>query len=340
MRRAHLPVRLVVAVALAAAPLAGCGLTGDGVADGYRLTAHFDTAVGLYPFGDVSVMGVAVGTVDAVEIDDDHVRVEMTIDPDVPLPADVQATIEPLTLIGERNVVLYPPWDEAMAAAGEERARPGAVIPRQRTSTPAEPDEALQAFDELARSLEPETVADLVTGADEALRGLGDELGLAIDQTSGITTTLAEVDEQLLDAADSLHVLAGSLLEREEQLGALIRTFSSTTDVLASERAGIERFLSSIVTLTEQGRSVLATYGDQLPADIAHLSALALVLDANARAAEQLVASLPEVAEAIEQGFQPEIGGVYLRANATPTLLGLVDVLRDLLGVLPPEAGP
>ena len=339
MRRVTL-LRLVLAVALGAAPLAGCGLVGGGGGDGYHLTAHFDRAVGLYPFGDVTVMGLGVGTVDAVEIDDDHVRVEMTIDSDVPLPADVQATIEPLTLIGERNVVLFPPWDAAMAAEGRRRAESGDVIPRERTSTPAEPDEALQAFDELARSLEPATVADLVTGADEALDGLGEELGEAIDQASDITGTLAAVDEQLLDTAESLHVLAGSLLQREEQLGALIRAFSGATDVLASERAGIERFLASIVSLTDEGRSVLDTYGEQLPADIAHLSALALVLDANARAAEQLVAAFPEVAEAIEEGFQPEIGGVYLRANATPTILGLVSVLRDLLGVLPPGGGP
>jgi virulence factor Mce-like protein len=329
----------VLATVLGTGPLlAGCGLVGGG-SDGYRLTAHFDAAVGLYPFGDVTVMGVGVGTVEAVEIDDDHVRVEMTIDPDVPLPADVQATIEPLTLIGERNVVLYPPWDAAMAASDHPRAVPGDVIPLERTSTPAEPDEALEAFNDLAKSLDPDTVGDLVTGADQALDGLGDDLGVAIDQTSGITTTLAEVDGQLVDAAESLHVLAGSLLQREEQLGSLVRSFSDVTQVLADERAGIERFLGSLVDLTDQGRGILDAYGEQLPGDIAHLTALALVLDSNAHAAEQLVAAFPEVADAIAEGYQPEIGGIYLRANATPTLIGLFQVFRDLLGVLPPEVG-
>ena len=96
----------------------------------------FPSAVGLYPFGDVSVMGVGVGTVDAVEIDDDHVRVEMTIDHGIPLPADVQATIEPLTLIGERNVVLFPPWDAEMAEAEADKAagrRRHPALPHQGT---------------------------------------------------------------------------------------------------------------------------------------------------------------------------------------------------------------
>lgn len=319
----------------------GCSrVLGDGISDGYHLTASFERAVGLYPFGDVSAMGVAIGTVDAVEIDDDHVRVEMTIDPGVPLPKDVRATIEPLTLIGERNVVLFPPWDEAMEAAGDPKAQDGDVIPIERTMPPVEPDEALETFNELARSLDPATVGELVRSSDEALAGLGDELGLALDQAAGITSTLAEVDQQLLDAAESLHVLAGTLLEREGQLGALVRTFSSATEVLASERRGIESFLSSLVDLTEQGTGILHAYGEQLPGDIAHFTALAMLLEANSNAAEQLVGAFPEVAEGIARGYQPDIGGIFLRANATPTLLGLLEVFRDLLGVLPPEAGP
>jgi phospholipid/cholesterol/gamma-HCH transport system substrate-binding protein len=315
-------------------------LGGGGVGDGYRLTASFEAAVGLYPFGDVSSMGVSIGTVDAVEVDDDHVRVEMTIRSDVPLPADVQATIEPLTLIGERNVVLFPPWDAAMAKAGEPRAQDGDVIPIERTIAPVEPDEALETFNQLARSLDPDTVSDLVRSSDQAIAGLGEELGLALDQASGITSTLAEVDTQLVAAADALHVLAGTLVEREQKLGSLVRSFSQATEVLAAEREGIRSFLSSLVDLTEQGRGILDTYGEQLPQDIAHFTALAMLLDANSLAAEQLVGAFPEVAEGIARGYQPDIGGIYLRANGTPTLVGLLEVFRDLLGVLPPEPAP
>ena len=110
--------------------------------------------------------------------------------------------------------------------------------------------------------------------------------------------------------------------------------------MLADEREGIRSFLSSLVDLTEQGRSILATYGEQLPQDIAHFTALAMLLDANSDAAEQLVSAFPDVAEGIARGYQPDIGGIYLRANGTPTLVGLLEVFRDLLGVLPPGPTP
>lgn len=332
---------LVLALAVAAGPLAsGCSVVGDDGPDGYHLVAMFPSAVGLYPFGDVSVMGVGVGTVDAVEIDDDHVRVEMTIKHGIPLPSDVQATIEPLTLIGERNVVLFPPWDAAMAKADADKAQDGDVIPLSRTKAPVEPDEALEAFNDLARSLDPTNLGNLVTDSSEVLDGLGDDLGTALDQAAGITGTLAEVDGRLVDAADSLHVLAGSLVTRETQLGSLVRSFSDVTAVIASEREGIRRFLSSIVGLTEEGSEILAKYGEQLPTDIAHMTALAMLLADNADAAQQLIGAFPDVAEGIARGYQPDIQGIYLRASLTPTLVGLLDVFADILGVLPARTAP
>ena len=65
-----------------------------------------------------------------------------------------------------------------------------------------------------------------------------------------------------------------------------------------------------------------------------------MLLDDNSDAAKQLVGAFPEVAEAIARGYQPDIGGIYLRANGTPTLVGLLEVFRDLLGVIAPAPTP
>jgi virulence factor Mce-like protein len=322
---------------LALLPVASCG--GGGGAS-YHLTAVFESTIGLYPSGDVQVMGMPVGHVDDIEIDGTSVRVEMTIDADVPLPADVQATIGQTQLIGERNVVLFPPWDAAHEAAGAGRARDGDVIPRARTQVPVEPDEGLQAFNDLAESLDADVVRGFVTDAADVLDGRGDDIGQAIDQAAGLGRTLSEVDQQLVAAADHLHVLAGSLATREEQLGRLVDSFSSATRVLADERQGISRFLTSIVELTAQGKELLDTYGDQLPGDIATATALASILERNTGSANQLISTFPLLAEGIARSYQPAIDGIYLRANITPTVQSLLDILSDQLGVLPQLVQP
>src|SRR5690606_9891074 len=103
------------AAALAGSLLTGCG----GGAGTYELSARFPSAVALYEDSDVLVMGVSVGTVESVTIDGDSILVDMKIRDDVPLPADVTATIHPASLIGERNVILGPAWkpgDDELAA--------------------------------------------------------------------------------------------------------------------------------------------------------------------------------------------------------------------------------
>ena len=344
MTRAQLGVRArVVGVAVAVGVLAGCGVVGGDGAGGYHLTAFFESAVGLYPHGDVTIMGVDIGTVDAVEIEDTHVRIEMTIDRGVPLPADVQATIEPQQLIGERNVVLFPAWTEAMAVAGEGRAADGDIIPIERTTTPIEPDEGLEAFNSLARSLDPEVVGDFVTDSAAVLDGRGATFGAAIDQAASLSDTFARTDEQLVRAADHLHTLASAVNSRDDQLARLVAAFAGATEVLASEREGIAAFLSALVGLTEEGQGILELYGEQLPGDIANLAALASILNENVGTIEELVEQFPVIAEGINRAYQPSIDGLVLRATFTPTFVALLDAFRGILGipVLPlPGGGP
>lgn len=331
-RRATTRVALAALFAGALVPLAGCGGRGGG---SYHLTAYFDRTIGLYESGDVQVMGMAVGRVDAIEIDGTQVRVEMTIRDDVPLPADVRATIGQTQLIGERNVVLFPPWDAEQEASGAAKAADGDVIPNERTEVPVEPDEGLEAFNDLAQSLDGDVVEEFVSDSADVLEGRGERIGAAIDQAAGLGTTLAEIDQQLVAAADNLHVLSGSLATREEQLGALVDSFAQATDILASERTGIRSFLSSLVELTAQGSGLLDTYGDQLPGDVASATALASILERNTSSIDQLLTAFPRLSRGVGDSYQPAIDGLYLRANGSATATALLDVLVNQLGVLP-----
>ncbi len=320
-------------VALMGVPLGSCSRDEGG----YQLTAYFERAVGLYESGDVEVLGLPVGTIDEIAIEGERVRVEMTIRDDVPLPADVQATIGQTQLIGERNVVLFPSWSEELEASGAEQAGDGDVIPVERTVTPVEPDEGLAAFEELARSIEGDVLADLVGGSREVLEGRGEQLGQAIDEAAGLTTTLASVDEKLVEAAEDLHVLAGTLRSRDEQLGRLVDTFSSAAEVLAQEREGIETFLQAILGLTEQGTSILDLYGEQLPQDIASATALMSIFEENLDSIDALIATLPELADGVARAYQPTIDGLFLRSNLTTTLTAVLGLLGEELLETPRE---
>src|SRR5581483_1587227 len=204
--------RFLAAGLCATTPLAlgGCGLVGGGQ-DTMTVTAIFDSAVGVYETGDVLVLDRPVGTIEAVELDGDHVRVDLRLRRDVPLPADVHATIEAQTVLGERSVTLFPSWNAELEARSAPRLADGDIIPLARTAVPVEPDEALQTFNELLSNLDPHAVGGLVTDGAQILDGRGERLGASIDAVADLSETLAAVDGPMLRTAESLNRIASVL---------------------------------------------------------------------------------------------------------------------------------
>jgi virulence factor Mce-like protein len=322
----------LLVLSLAAGAAAGCGSDGSATID---VTAVFDSAVGVYPTGDVVVLDHPVGSIATVELGGDAVRIELRIRSDVPLPADVHASIEAETVLGERRIVLSPSWDEAREASDAPRLADGDVIPAERTSSPTEPDEALQAFNQLLSSLDPSTVGGLVSDGAELLDGRGAVLGEAIEASASLAGTLAAVDQPILDTATSLNRVAGVLTERDAQLRSLIDGFGTAVGILADEQAQIDTFLTSVAGLSGQVDGLLDTHADDLPAMLATLTATLQVVQSNADTLPVLTSTLPQIAESFEAAYKPEIGGFFLKVNTLAVLDTVVVQLLDAVGLYP-----
>jgi phospholipid/cholesterol/gamma-HCH transport system substrate-binding protein len=332
--------RAGVAAAVAVAAL-GLAVTGSRVlgddASGYPVTAYFTSAIGVYPSGDVLVMGLPAGTVDEVVVEDTRIRMELTIDDDVPLPADVSATIEAESVLGERNVTLFPPWSAELEAQQAPTLAAGDVIPVQRTSVPVEPDQGLEAFNELAASLDADNVGELLADSATILDGRGDALGRAIESTADLTDRLAEIDEPMLAAAASLNDVASVLNGRDAQLRQLIDSFGGAVDVLATERDDIRRLLSGTVSLTDAASSLLDVHGEQLPQTIATLAATMGVIENNVHTVEVLIDVLPQIVESFERAYRPDLGGFFLKVDTSAVVETVIEQLLAVVGLYPGE---
>lgn len=323
-----------MAVTLAGALLAGCGSGSGGT---HTVTAEFDAAVGVYETGDVVVLDQVIGTVEEVELRDDAVVVEMRIRDDVPLPADVRATIEAQTVLGERRIALFPAWNADLEAAGARKLGDGAHIPRERTLVPVEPDQALQAFNELLAGLDPDAVGGLVSDGATILDDRGQRINEALTGVSQLSETLAAVDEPLLATAASLNQVAGVLNQRDEQLRQLIDDFGAAVGTLADERAQVQSLLGSLVGLTDQTGELLDAHAERLPATIATLAATLNVVEANASTLTVLTDTLPVITESFEAAYKPEIAGFFLNVNTLAVAETVVEQLLDAVGLYPGE---
>lgn len=311
-------------VIVAAASLTSCG----SAAGGYDLTARFPSAIALYEDSDVLVMGVTVGTVTAVTIDDDSILIDMRIDDNVPLPADVTASIVPSSLIGERNVVLAPAWQPGMA-----KLAPGAAIPMERTIVPIEPDDALKAITDLLQALDPDSVARLFDEGARALDGNGRTINQTLLQLSQLLPYLAEQDDELVAIAGDINALADVVRARDDQIGKLLDDFAIVADTLAAERQQIVGFIEQLASLAREGRALLTAYEVTLPQDLATLAEVSLTVQANAESVQQLVNSFSGFGAGVIDAYDAERHTLDARIFTSRSLSEpLTKLLEALLG--------
>lgn len=322
----------LLAVAAGALALPSCG---GGGSPGYEVTASFSRAVALYEGADVLVMGIDVGDVRAIEIVGDGIDVTMSVDEEVPLPADATAAIVPSSLIGERTVVLGPAWRE-----GDGELADGDRIPLERTIIPVEPDEALESVTELLQSLDPESVRRLLDEGAGALDGNGATLNQALGELAQLIPYLAEQDDELLALAGDVNVLADVIRARDTEVGDLLDDFAAVSGALAEERESLARFLTSLTSLTLQGEGLLAAYETTLPEDMDTLAAVALTVKANGGSLRQLLLSLREFQVGVIDAYDPSNQSVRARVYTSQTVLSpIMEILLEL-GLVPPGSGP
>src|SRR5215831_20682374 len=123
------------AAIVAGAMLAGGVLLYAGTHPGKQITAYFSETIGVYPGSTVRVLGVPVGTVDSVQPQGTEVKVTMTVNSGVPVPADAKAVVVAASVVSDRYVQLTP------AYTGGPQLADNAVIPVSRTAVPVEVDQ-------------------------------------------------------------------------------------------------------------------------------------------------------------------------------------------------------
>jgi phospholipid/cholesterol/gamma-HCH transport system substrate-binding protein len=318
---------ILLTAALATGTLASCSSGGGG---GYTLSAVFPRTISLYPSSDVRVLGLPAGKVTSVRVEGTQVRVRMRLKKSVPVPADVRATIVPLSLIGERYVQLFPVWTD-----GVPRARNGALIPIDRTDIPVEPDEALAALKKFLDTLDPQATGSLITNLAGDLGGNGQALNDALKGPSNLVATLADKDEQLVHLIDHFDRFTQTLRTRESVLGRTMELFATTTDLLAQERRTIESLVANLSSVSTNAFDLVSEHRVRLDRDLTILTRLLQSVRTNLDSVEKVLDAGPLLVNGIKGAYSKQYHRLDLRTQVSPTV-------AQLIGVLPgnPVVGP
>jgi phospholipid/cholesterol/gamma-HCH transport system substrate-binding protein len=286
--------RLLALVSLAAAALAvALILRGN---SGYTVVARFENASQIVPGNEVQIGGVAVGSVDSVDLaDDGEAELRLSLDSEVaPLHQGTIATVRVTSLASRagRYVSLAPGPNNAPAIPD------GGTIGAQDTISAVD-------FDQLLDFLDPRTVHVLqnsVGGVAAAVDGRGHALSRAIHY---LYPTLAQGSRVLGEASSDQHALrsllahtadvADTLARRHDDLVTVADSGSRALGAIASRRRAIAESLGRTPGVLRQANTTFvnlrATLTDARPA-IAGALPVARELSADAPVLESVTSRL------------------------------------------------
>ena len=243
-----------------------------------QITAVFPETIGVYPQSTVRVLGVPVGTVDAVQPDGTSVRVTMTIDSGVKIPAGVDAVVLAPSVVSDRYIQLTPAYTSGPVLAS------GAVIPASRTAVPVEVDQVYASLAKLANALGPhgankhDALSDLIKTGAANLAGNGKYLQQMITEYGGLSKTLGGSAGNLFDSVAYLQQFTTMLKQNNGQVVQAEQQLSEVSGFLASDRQELSAALSELATALGQIKTFIGSNRSLLTANVNKLASITSLL--------------------------------------------------------------
>ncbi|MGW7531558.1 MCE family protein [Amycolatopsis sp. NPDC054798] len=256
---------------------------------GTKISAYFGKTVGLYAGSSVRVLGVAVGEVTAVTPQGQTVRVDMTVNDDVPIPKDVGAVVVSPSLVSDRYVQLTPAYDSGPTLAS------GTVLARDKTATPVELDDLYASLDKLSTALGPNgankngAFSDLLDTAAANLKGNGKDLNSTVGRLADLAGTLDDSKDDLFSTVKNLNSFTSALSQSDSQLNEFYQRLADVSGFLADDSHDVGAALDSLSTSLGDVKQFVADNKNGLSSNVAKLASLTKVLvDQRASLAEVL----------------------------------------------------
>lgn len=290
------------------------------------IVAYFEQTNALYAGDEVTIMGVAAGSVDKVEPAGDKMKVTFHYKNIYKVPDTASAVIMNPTLVASRTVQLEPPYNGGPVLTNNT------VIPLERTQVPVEWDDLRDSISKTVTALGP-TPEDPKGPFGDTIASLADGLsgkGQAINKTlNGLSTALTALNESRGETFAVVRGLATFLNElqiSEQQLislnGNLAKISSSLTPTDHDVTDAVEHLNSLLPVL----HKFLDRNGQLLTRDVNNLSEATtpLVQADTANALETFLHVFPTFAANVNNAYHPSQSAL----TAIPAVINFANPLE------------
>ena len=289
---------------------------------GKQVTAYFTETIGVYPGSTVRVLGVPVGTVDAVQPQGTQVKVTMTVNSGVAVPADAKAVVVAASVVSDRYIQLTP------AYSGGPELADNAVIPVSRTAVPVEVDQIYTSLYRFAQALGPNALnkngalSELVKTGAANLTGNGAYLHAMITQFGALSKTLGDNSGNLFATITNLQVFTSMLKANDGQVRLAEQQLADVSGFLAADRQNLGAALNLLATALGQVQGFIANNRSLLKSNITKLASITKILVDERASLTEAVNTIPLAVDNVVNAYDSTNRTLDGRGNLNELSMG------------------
>lgn len=215
----------------------------------------------------VMIDDVTVGSVGNITVRDWHADVEVSVKPEIVVPANVVATVGQTSLLGSTHLALNPPSGEQP----QGRLQPGATVPLNKTSTYPSTEETLASLSVVLNGGGVGQINDIIHNMNAAFSGREGAIRDLIPRLDTFMTVLNQQRDNLLETVKQLNRMAGTFADQRDVVSEMLHKIGPALDVLLKERPKITTALDKLRTFSDTSTHVISTVQSDLLTDLHHL---------------------------------------------------------------------
>ncbi len=196
----------------------------------------------LEPNSPVLLGDVVVGSVNSMAVRDWHADVEISVKPDVVIPANAVATVGQTSLLGSMHLALNPPLGQSPTGSLE----PGATLGLNKTSTYPSTEQTLSALSVVINGGGVGQIGDIVNELNRALNGREPQIRDLLVQLNDFVGVLAKQRDTINATVVSLNRVAGTFAGQTDVLTRALDRIPPALEVLVAERPRLTAALDKL----------------------------------------------------------------------------------------------
>jgi phospholipid/cholesterol/gamma-HCH transport system substrate-binding protein len=215
----------------------------------------------------VLIDDVVVGSVGKMTVDNWHADVEVSVKPDVVVPANAVATVGQTSLLGSMHLALNPPLGEKPSG----RLSPGATIPLSNSSTYPSTEQTLSSLSAVVSGGGLGQIGDIVHNFSSAVSGREPQIRELLTRLDNFVGVLDAQRDNIIASIQQLNRVAGTFAGQRDVIDRALKEVPPALDVLIKERPTLTEALTKLGRFSDTASGLVHDAGDDLVTDLKNL---------------------------------------------------------------------